>query len=202
LASEKILQEKQAYVATLTEKLQNAVAGVIVSYKGITVEEDTALRRKMREAGVDYAVVKNTMLRRAAENVGLSELNGVLEGSTALAVSTDYTAAAKILCEYAEKSDTFEVKAGFIDGEVIDAARVQELSKLPSKEGLLSMLLSVLNGPIRGLAVALNAIVEKNGGETASADEAPAEEAPAAEEAAPAEAPAEEAPAAEEAAAE
>ena len=72
MASEKILQEKQAYVATLTEKLQNAVAGVIVSYKGITVEEDTALRRKMREAGVDYAVVKNTMLRRAADNVGLN----------------------------------------------------------------------------------------------------------------------------------
>ena len=192
MASEKILQEKQAYVATLTEKLQNAVAGVIVSYKGITVEQDTALRRKMREAGVDYAVVKNTMLRRAADNVGLNGLNDVLEGSTALAVSTDYTAAAKILCEYAEKSDTFEVKAGFIDGEVIDAARVQELSKLPSKEGLLSMLLSVLNGPIRGLAVALNAIVEKNGGEPASAEEAPAAE----------EAPVEETPAAEEAAAE
>lgn len=191
MASEKILQEKQAYVATLTDKLQNAVAGVIVSYKGISVEQDTQLRRKMREAGVDYAVVKNTMLRRAAENVGMSELNSVLEGSTALAVSTDYTAAAKILCEYAEKSDTFEVKAGFIDGEVIDAARVQELSKLPSKEGLLSMLLSVLNGPIRGLAVALNAIAEKGeSGDTApeaSAEEVPAaEETPAATEEAPA----------------
>ncbi len=181
MASEKILQEKQAYVAALTEKLQNAVAGVVVSYKGISVEEDTALRRKMREAGVDYAVVKNTMLRRAADNVGLNGLHDVLEGSTALAVSTDYTAAAKILCEYAEKSDTFEVKAGFIDGEVIDTARVQELSKLPSKEGLLSMLLSVLNGPIRGLAVALNAIAEKEG---EAAPEAAAEEAPAAEAAA------------------
>lgn len=187
MASEKILQEKQAYVEALTEKLQNAVAGVIVSYKGISVADDTALRRKMREAGVDYAVVKNTMLRRAAENVNLSGLNDVLEGSTALAVSTDYTAAARILCEYAEKSDTFEVKAGFVDGEVIDAARVQELSKLPNKEGLLSMLLSVLNGPIRGLAVALNAIAEKGGADTA---EAPAEEAPVAEEAPAAEAPA------------
>ena len=118
----------------------------------------------------------------------MNGLDGVLEGSTALAVSTDYTAAAKILCEYAEKSTTFEVKAGFIDGQVIDAARVQELSKLPGKEGLLSMLLSVLNGPIRGLAVALNAIAEKSG------ESVPAE-APA-EEAAPAEAPAE-APAAE-----
>ena len=104
-------------------------------------------------------------------------------------------AAAKILCEYADKSDTIQIKAGFIDGEVIDIPRVQELSKLPSKEGLLSMLLSVLNGPIRGLAVALNAIVEKDG-------DAEAAEAPAAEEASAEEAPAEEAPAAEEAAAE
>lgn len=174
MASEKILQQKQAYVDTLTEKLKGAVAGVVVSYSGISVADDTALRRKLREAGVEYAVVKNTMLRRAADNVGLSGLDDVLEGSTALAVSTDYTAAARILCEYAEKSETFEVKAGFIDGEVIDKARVQELSKLPSKEGLLSMLLSVLNGPIRGLAVALNAIAEKNG-EKAPATEETAE---------------------------
>ena len=123
------------------------------------------------------------MLRRAVDNLGMNGLDDVLEGSTALAVSTDYTAAAKILCEYAEKSTTFEVKAGFIDGQVIDAARVQELSKLPGKEGLLSMLLSVLNGPIRSLAVALNAIAEKNGGAPAG-ETAPAEaaaEAPAAE---------------------
>lgn len=171
MASEKILQQKQAYVDTLTEKLKGAVAGVVVSYSGISVADDTALRRKLREAGVEYAVVKNTMLRRAADNVGLSGLDDVLEGSTALAVSTDYTAAARILCEYAEKSETFEVKAGFIDGEVIDKARVQELSKLPSKEGLLSMLLSVLNGPIRGLAVALNAIAEKNGEEAPATEE-------------------------------
>ena len=190
MASEKVLQEKQAFVAELTEKLNGATTGVIVSYSGITVEADTKLRRELREAGVEYTVVKNTMLRRAAEAANLNGLDDVLKGSTALAISDDYTAAAKILCKYAEDSKTFEVKAGFMDGTVIDAAKVNELAKLPSKEGLLSMLLSVLNGPIRGLAVGLNAIVEKSG---------EAVEAPAAEEAteAPAEAPAEEAPAAE-----
>ena len=195
MASEKVLQEKQAFVAELTEKLNGATTGVIVSYSGITVEQDTKLRRELREAGVEYAVVKNTMLRRAAEAANLNGLDDVLKGSTALAISDDYTAAAKILCKYADDSKTFEVKAGFMDGEVIDAAKVNELAKLPSKEGLLSMLLSVLNGPIRGLAVALNAIAEKG-------EEAPAEDAAPAEEAAPAEAPAEEAPAEEAPAAE
>ncbi len=192
MASEKILQEKQAFVAELTEKLQGAVAGVIVDYSGITVADDTALRRQLREAGVEYSVVKNTLLKRAADAAELKGLDDVLNGTTALATSSDYVAAAKILCKYAKDKDNFTVKAGFMDGEVIDAAKVEELSKLPSKEGLLSMLLSVLNGPIRGLAVALNAVAEK---EPAAAEAAPAEEA--ATEAAPAEAAPAEAPAAE-----
>ncbi len=183
MASEKILQEKQAYVAELTEKLSGAVAGVIVDYSGITVADDTVLRRQLREAGVDYAVVKNTMLKRAAEGANLNGLDDVLNGTTALALSNDYVAAAKILCKYAEDNKNFTVKAGFMDGEVIGADKVIELSKLPSKEGLLSMLLSVLNGPIRGLAVALNAIAEKEPAAEEAA--APVEAAPA-EEAAPA----------------
>ncbi len=105
MPSEKVLQDKQEFVAKLAEKLDGSVAGVVVNYQGITVADDTALRKKLREAGVDYAVVKNTMLRRAAEKVGLNGLDSVLEGATALAVSpTDHVAAAKILCEYAEKS--------------------------------------------------------------------------------------------------
>ena len=176
MASEKILQEKQAYVAELAEKLGGAVAGVIVDYSGISVADDTVLRRQLREAGVDYAVVKNTMLKRAAEVANLTGLDDVLHGSTALALSNDYVAAAKILCKYAESNKDFTVKAGFMDGEVIGADKVTELSKLPSKEGLLSMLLSVLNGPIRGLAVALNAVAEKEPAEEAAA---PVEEAPA-----------------------
>lgn len=173
MPSEKILQEKQAYVEKLAEKIQSSVAGVVVSYKGISVADDTALRRKLREAGVEYSVVKNTMLRRAAEKTGLGDLDSVLEGSTALAVSAeDHVAAAKILSEYAEKSKTFEVKAGYVEGKVIDAAGVAELAKMPPKEVLVAKVLGGLNAPIsgfanvlnanlRGLVVALNAIAEK-----------------------------------------
>ena len=195
MASAKVLQEKQEFVNALTEKLNGATTGVIVSYSGITVAEDTALRRQLREAGVEYVVVKNTLLKRAAEAANLNGLDDALHGSTALAICDDYTAAAKVLSKYAEGSKTFKIKAGFMDGEVIGADKVDELAKLPSKEGLLSMLLSVLNGPIRGLAVGLNAIVEKSGEAIPAAEEAaaPAEEAVEA----PAEAPAEEAPAAE-----
>lgn len=164
MANEKVLQEKQALVDELSQKLNGAVAGVIVEYKGISVADDTLLRRKLREAGVDYSVVKNTMLKRAADKAGLEGLDDILKGTTALAVSAeDPVAAAKILCEQAKKDENFKVKAGFLDGAVIDVARVTELSKLPSREGLISMLLSVLTGPVRGLAVALNAIAEKQG---------------------------------------
>ncbi len=165
MPSEKILSQKKETVAELTSKLKNAVAGVVVDYKGITVADDTKLRKELREAGVDYAVVKNTMLRFAAKEVGYEALNDVLEGTTALAISEDdQVAAAKILTKYAEGSKgKFVVKAGFVDGGVIDAAKVAELGKLPNREGLLSMLCSALQGNIRGLAVALNAIAEKNG---------------------------------------
>ncbi|MBE6763830.1 MAG: 50S ribosomal protein L10 [Ruminococcaceae bacterium] len=166
MASEIILKQKQELVENLTNKLQNAVAGVVVDYKGINVEDDTKLRRELREAGIEYFVVKNTMLRRAAANVGLSALDSVLEGSTALAISTeDHTAAARILTKYAETSKTFSVKAGFLDGEVIDAAKVEELGKIPSKDVMVAITLGTLLAPISGLARVLNAIAEKQGAE-------------------------------------
>ena len=166
MASELILKQKQELVASLTEKLQNAVAGVVVDYKGINVEDDTKLRRELREAGIEYFVVKNTMLRRAAANVGMSELDAVLEGSTALAISNDdHTAAARILTKYAETSKTFTVKAGFLDGEVINAAKVEELGKIPSKDIMVAITLGTLLAPISGLARVLNAIAEKQGAE-------------------------------------
>ncbi len=172
MASELHLKQKQEYVDQLTEKLKGAVSGVVVSYKGITVAEDTKLRKDLREAGVDYFVLKNTMLRRAAEKAELSGLNGVLAGSTALALSSDYTGAAKILDDYAEKNKTFEIKAGFVDGNVVDAVGVKALATMPSKEVLVAQTLRGLNAPItsfvnvlnaniRGLAVALNAIAEQ-----------------------------------------
>lgn len=178
MPSEKVLSQKKETVVQLTDKIKSAVAGVLVDYKGITVTDDTKLRKELREAGVEYSVVKNTMLRFAAKEVGYEALNDVLEGTTALAISeTDEVAAAKILTKYAEESKgKFVVKAGFVDGGVIDAAKVSELGKLPSREDLLSMLCSALQGNIRGLAVALNAIAEKNDEGDPAEEEAPAAE--------------------------
>lgn len=175
MPNEKVLLEKQQYVAILKEKLNNSVAGVLVDYKGISVEKDTKLRKELREAGVEYSVVKNTMLRRALEDSGYEEISGVLEQNTALAISNeDPIIAAKILCKYAEDSKgAFGIKAGYADGKVLDQESVIALSKLPNREGLLSMLLSALTGNMRGLAVALKAVSEKN--------ESTEEAAPAAE---------------------
>lgn len=173
MPSEKILAQKQQTVDALSEKLKGAVAGVLVDYKGINVENDTKLRKELREAGIEYSVVKNTMMRFASKEAGYAELASVLEGTTALALShDDQIAAAKILSKYAENSkDQFKIKAGFVDGGVINADKVMQLGKLPGREDLLSMLCSALQGNLRGLAVALNAIAEKN------ADGAPAAEA-------------------------
>mgnify|MGYP002869505920 CR=1 FL=1 len=120
MPSAKILEKKQADCQALTEKIQKSVAGVIVSYAGITVEQDTALRKALREAGVDYKVYKNSMIERACEASGYGDLKSVLEGMNAFAVSeSDPIAPAKILKEYAEKIPSFEIKAGYIDGGVI-----------------------------------------------------------------------------------
>ena len=171
MPSEQVLQSKQALVEQMTETLNNAVAGVLVDYKGISVADDTALRRKLREAGVQYSVVKNTMLGRAAEKAGLGEMKDVLEGTTALATSTtDELIAAKILCEYADKSNTFKVKAGFFEGKIISADVVSQLAKIPPKETLLAMLAGGLNATIAGLARAINAVAEQKGGDAAPAE--------------------------------
>ena len=149
----KILSEKQAIVAELTEKLQNAAAGVIVDYKGITVAEDTELRAKMREAGVDYFVMKNTLSRFAVKNAGLDELCDVLKGTTSIALCQgDPVAAAKVVSEFSKKlaaQEKFTVKAGFVDGKVIDAAGVKALADLPSKEVLVATVLGTTGSPYR-----------------------------------------------------
>jgi len=172
MPSEKILEVKKQAVVDLTEKIRNAAAGVFVDYKGINVKDDTALRNLMRKEGVEYTVVKNTLTRFALKELGYSDIEDVLNGTTALAVSSDLVAPAKILCDYAEKHKNFSVKAGFVEGKTLDAAGVTALSKLPSKDVLVATVLgtlnapitgfvTVLNGNIRGLAVALNAIAEK-----------------------------------------
>lgn len=184
MPSEKILEQKKQQVAELSDRLKNSVAGVVVDYKGINVADDTQLRTDLRNAGVEYTVVKNTLLHRAAAEAGLSELDAVLEGTTALATSKeDYVASARILAKFAETHDSFAVKSGFLDGAVIDLDTIINLSKLPSREVLLATVCSVFNAPIAAFARAVQAIVDKGDEETAA--ETPAEEAKA-EEAAPA----------------
>lgn len=195
MPSAKVLEAKKAIVAELSDRLQKSITGVLVNYKGINVADDTALRKELREAGIKYTVVKNTLLFRAAENANLAGLQTTLEGTTALATSDDdYTAAARILSNYAKKSKTFEIKAGYLDGEVVDLATIDSLAKLPSREILLANVLGAFQAPIASFARAIQAIVDDGGIEAClakkSAEDAAPAEAPA-EEAAPAEAPAE-----------
>ena len=193
MPSAKVLQEKEAFIASLTERIKGSCAGVLVTYEGINVADDTKLRKELREAGINYTVVKNTLLKRAFENTELTDLNPLLERTTAFATSDDdYVAAARILCGFADKSKTgFAVKGGYMDGEVISMDKIVELSKLPSREVLLANVLGAFQAPIASFARAIQAVVDKGGVEAC----APAEEtAPAAE---TAEAPAEEAPATE-----
>ena len=163
MASEKILQSKQQYVDELAAKLEKAAGGVIVDYRGITVAEDTVLRKELREAGVEYFVVKNTLLKRAAEKAGIDGLAEHLEGTTAIAISEDdIIAGPKILFKQVEASKgAFSIKVGFIGKEAISAAVVEEYAKLPSKETLVSKLLFMLQSPMQRLAIAASEIAKK-----------------------------------------
>lgn len=191
MPSTAVLEKKKQMVADLSERIKASCAGVIVDYKGINVEDDTKLRKELREAGVEYTVVKNSILGRAAEDAGLEGLESVLEGTTAIATSADdYVASARILGKYADGHDNFNLKSGYLDGEVISLEKLIALSKLPSREVLLATVCSVFNAPIAAFARGVQAIVDK-GGVEACEPAAKEEEAPAAEEA-PAEAPAEE----------
>ena len=158
MPSEKILEQKKLIVEELAAKLSGNCAGVLVDYKGINVADDTELRKQLREANVDYAVVKNTLLSFAADKTGMAGLKEHLKGTTAMAVSKDdYVAAARILCGFAKKNKNFTVKTGFIDGGVIDAKAVMDLSALPPREVLVAMALGGLNAPISSFASVLNA---------------------------------------------
>lgn len=126
MPSVKVLEQKKQIVVDLAEKLKNACAGVIVDYKGITVENDTKLRKELREASIDYFVIKNTLLTRAADQAEMEDLKTVLTGTTAVALSdTDYVAAARILCNYAKGHENYSVKIGFVDGSILSAAEVE-----------------------------------------------------------------------------
>jgi large subunit ribosomal protein L10 len=164
LPNASVLEKKQQQVADLKEQLSAAITGVVVDYSGISVADDTALRKELREAGVNYFVVKNTILGRAIADTSLEDMKSVLEGTTAIAISNDdYTAAARILCKYAEGHDNFKVKSGFLDGKVVDVATINDLAKLPTKEVLLATVCSAFQAPIAAFARAVQAIVDKDG---------------------------------------
>ena len=162
MPSAKILEAKKAEVAAIAERLQGACAGVIVDYKGINVADDTVLRKELREAGVEYTVVKNTLLKRAIAGTELEGMSKVLEGTTALAVAKeDQIAPARILHKFAKDSNgAFVIKSGYMDGKVLEPSEIAAIADLPSKEGLIQMLLSVLVSGPRGLAIALNEIAK------------------------------------------
>ncbi len=169
MPSAKILEAKKAEVAAIAERLQGACAGVLVDYKGINVADDTALRKELREAGVEYTVTKNTMIELAIKGTDLEGLGECLAGTTALATSTDdYVAAARILSKFASTHNNFKVKSGFLDNEVISIEKIDSLAKLPSRDVLLATVCSVFNAPIAAFARAVQAIVDKDG-ETAEA---------------------------------
>ena len=171
MPSNAVLEAKKAKVEKLTEIIKNSVSGVLVDYKGITVEEDTKLRKELREAGVHYFVEKNTMLLRAFKECGIEGFEEALNGTTALAVSNDdQTAPARILGKFAEKAgdEKFNLKAGYIEGEVYDQAGVVALSKIPSKDTLLAQLVGSLQGPLQKLAATLNAVADKKKEEEAA----------------------------------
>ena len=159
-----VLEQKKQQVAALKEKIEASVTGVVVDYSGTSVADDTVLRKELREAGVEYFVAKNTIIGRAIEGTPLEDMKSVLEGTTAIALSKeDYTAAARILCKFAETHENFKVKSGFLDGKVVDVATIDSLSKLPSKEVLLATVLSAFQAPIAAFARAVQAIVDKDG---------------------------------------
>lgn len=159
----KVLEEKKAQVAALIHSIKNSSAGVLVDYKGINVEDDTKLRRELRAASVSYAVVKNTMLRLAAKELGFDLFEEHLNGTTAIAISTndDIVSGAKILNEYAKKHDNFKIKAGYLEGEAIPASEVIKLAEMPNREGLVAQVLYGFNFPITQLVIALDNIAKK-----------------------------------------
>lgn len=162
MSREQVIQEKQNIVQTIAEKMQNAASFVVVDYRGLTVAEVTELRKQLREAGVEMHVIKNTYARRAAEIAEIEGLEDAFVGPTAIAFSEEEVVApAKILVEFTKDAAALEVKGGYLEGNVVSIETIESVAKLPSREGLLSMLLSVLQAPIRNTALVFKAVAEK-----------------------------------------
>ncbi len=182
---------KQPIVQAIADDVKDAASVVLVDYRGLTVAQDTELRKQLREAGIVYKVCKNTMMRRAFEGTDFAALDDHLEGPSAIAISKDdATAPARILCRFAKDAKALELKAGVVEGTVYDSAALNELSKIPSREELLSKLLGSLQSPITNLARVLNQIAEQGGAEACEGAKSEEAVAPAEETAETAEAPA------------
>ncbi|MEO1773083.1 50S ribosomal protein L10 [Candidatus Enterococcus ferrettii] len=161
--SEVAIAKKAAIVDEVSEKFSAAASAVIVDYRGLTVDQVTRLRKQLRDANVEMKVIKNSILSRAAEKAGLEGLGEVFTGPTAVAFSNeDVVAPAKIIDEFSKEADALEIKGGIIEGKVASIEEITALAKLPNRDGLLSMLLSVLQAPVRNVAYAVKAVAEKD----------------------------------------
>lgn len=156
------IEEKKKIVQDIAEKLKNSKTTILTDYRGLNVAQVTELRKQLREAGVEFKVLKNTMTRRATEVAGVSELDQHLTGPTAFAFGAeDVVAPAKVLHKFAKEHNALEIKGGLLEGQYVTVEQLQELANLPSYEGLLSMLLSVLQAPMRNMALAVKAVADK-----------------------------------------
>jgi len=167
MPSNAILEQKQKIVAGLVAMLKDSSAGVLINYQGITVDDDTKMRKALREAGVKYMVMKNSLTSIACDQVGLSDMKPFLSGMTAIAIGSDNPVApAKVLKEYAEKIESFTILSGYLDGKVVSKDTVLALADIPSKETLIAKFLGSIKSPIYGLAYALQAVVDRDGQST------------------------------------
>lgn len=162
MANANIIQAKQESVAVIAAKLAESSSTVVADYRGLNVSQVTELRKQLREAGIEFQVLKNSLVRRATEGTNYEELNQILTGPTAIAFSKDDAIApAKILNDFAKKNEALKLKGGVVEGKVVSMEEIKALAELPSRDGLLSMLLSVLQAPMRNFALAVKAVGEK-----------------------------------------
>lgn len=160
---EATLKAKEELVSNIQEKLNNSSSSVIVEYRGLSVQKVTELRRLLREENIEFKVYKNTMVTRAAEAAGLNDLNEYLTGPNAIAFSDDAVAPSRILAKFAKKNKQLVLKGGVVEGKIVNADKLKSLATLPNREGMLSMLLSVLQAPVRSVALAVKAVAEQKG---------------------------------------
>ena len=169
MPKEEVIAQKQARGDELKDKFESSVSTIIFDYRGLTVAEVTELRKQLRESGVDMQVVKNTLLRRSASDAGFEDLEDIFKGPTAIAFSEEEVVApAKIISEFADDHEAIELKGGVIEGKIATLETIGKIAKLPSREGILSMLLSVLQAPVRNTALVVKALAEKKEEEDAA----------------------------------